>query len=548
MSRSAGDDLLAALGAEDSGDSSSKKGVNGLPTSVSPPPAVKSAVSFSDLETGGAEDRATDIEEVTIPTAEVQDASRTSLDFLAALLMPLVYEFGFPPVFQNVWQWLLQHVNKPRSFPQLALGLPRGFGKTTLIKIFIVYCILFTSKKFILITAATASMAENILADIADMLDEPNIKKVFGDWRIGIERDTNSLKKFGYRGRNITLATVGAGGSLRGLNIKNARPDVMIFEDIQSRECADSEVQSNALESWMVGTAMKAKSPHGCMFLFVGNMYPTKHSILRKLKYNPKWFKFIAGGILAEGTSLWEDLQPIDQLMAEFENDLSMGRPEIFYSEVLNDENAAANNLIDLSKLPLVPYQEGDIAAGNFIVIDPATDKLGADEISIGYCEIHDGAPILMKIEEGRFSPSETIRKALHFALTYNCRLIAVEANAYQYSLLHWFDQVCLQLGIQGIEAVPVYSGRSSKNARILEMFKAYLQGELYVHEDAKTAVHLQISSFNALRRDNTDGLLDLLTYMNKIVELYAEFVIASNIIETQEFDASEVIENNSCF
>ena len=64
---------------------------------------------------------------------------------------------------------------------------------------------------------------------------------------------------------------------------------------------------------------MKAKSPEGCMFLFVANMYPTKTSILRKLKSNPTWVKFIAGGILADGTSLWEDLQPIQQLLSEFE-------------------------------------------------------------------------------------------------------------------------------------------------------------------------------------------------------------------------------------
>jgi len=284
------------------------------------------------------------------------------------------------------------------------------------------------------------------------------------------------------------------------------------------------------------------------MFLFVANMYPTKHSILRKLKTNVKWTKFIAGGILADGTSLWEDLQPIKQLIAEFENDLAMGKPEIFYAEVLNDENASSNNLIDLSKLPDVPHTDGDIPAGNFIIIDPATDKLGADEVSVGYFEVHDASPILMELEEGRFSPGETIRKALTLALTHNCQLIAVEANAYQYSLLYWFDFTCQQMGIIGIEAVPIYSGTRAKNARILEMFKGYAAGELYVHKDAKPAVHLQITGFNPLRRDNTDGLLDLLTYAPKVVEEFGEYIQMNSIIESQEFEALEVPEHNSSF
>jgi hypothetical protein len=489
-----------------------------------------------------------DVTQIGAPSEEIQMVAKGNLDFLAGLLMPLIFVFKFPPVFKSVWTWLLSYVAQPRTFPQLALGLPRGFGKTTLMKIFIIYCILFTNRKFILIISATSKLAENIAADVIDMLEEPNIVKVFGDWKIGVTKDTQALKKFGFRGRNITMAAIGAETSLRGLNIKNTRPDVMIFEDIQSRECADSELQSTSLENWMVGTAMKAKSPSGCMFLFVANMYPTKHSILRKLKKNPKWIKFIAGGILADGTSLWEELQPIQQLTEEFENDLAMGKPEIFFSEVLNDENANTNNLIDLSKLPESRHQEGDIPGGNFIIIDPATDKINSDAISIGYFEIHDALPMLMELKEDRFSPGDTIREALKLAMKNNCRLIAVESNAYQYSLLYWFEFMCQQLQIEGIEAVPVYSGTRSKNARILEMFKGYAAGEQFVHPSCKLEVHSQITEFNPMKSDNTDGLLDLLTYAPAVIRDFAEFIIAGSIVEAQEYEGMEVLEFNSAF
>ncbi len=489
-----------------------------------------------------------DVTQLGATTEQIQKAARQDLDFLAGLSMPLIFVFLFPSVFKSVWSWLLSYVDQIRAFPQLALGLPRGFGKTTLIKIFLIYCILFTKRKFILIISANAKLAEAILSDVMDMLEEPNIRSVFGDWKIGVEKDTQSIKKFGFRGRNIIIAAIGAETGLRGLNMKNSRPDVMIFEDIQSRECADSEVLSTKLENWMVGTAMKAKSPMGCMFLFVANMYPTKHSILRKLKNNPTWTKFIAGGILADGTSLWEELQPIKQLMTEFQNDLAMGHPEIFYSEVLNDEEASANNLIDLALLPDMPYSKGDIPAGNFVMIDPATDKVNSDAVSIGYFEIHDTKPILMELREGRFSPGENIRIALEFCLNHNCTLVVCEANAYQYSLLYWFDQVCLQKGIVGIQAVPIYSGVRNKNARILDYFKAYSAGELFIHHDCRAEVHLQITQFNPLRRDNTDGLLDLMTYAPRIVQEYGEFCIAQNIIESQEFEAIEVDQFNSAF
>ncbi len=502
---------------------------------------------LSDRTTAEQEE-ADSITQIGAPNEDIQQLAKQDLDFLAALIMPLIFKYCFPPVFKSVWTWLLSYVHTARTFPQLALGLPRGFGKSTLMKVFLVYCILFTDRKFLVIITSTAKKAEAILADVIRMLEEPNIRAVFGDWQVGVTKDTQALKTFGFRGRDITIVAAGAETDVRGLNIQNERPDVILMDDIQSKECAKSPVQSETLEDWLFSTLMKCKSPSGCMFLFVANMYPTKLSILRKLKTNHKWIKFIAGGILADGTSLWEELQPIKQLTDEFENDLAAGHPEIFYSEVLNDETASVNNRIDLAKLPVAPYENGDIPAGNFIIIDPATDKIDADAVSVGYFEVHNCYPMMMEMEEGRFSPGDTIRIALKQALRNNCRLIAIEGNAYQYSLLYWFDFICKQLNIQGIEVVPIYSGKSAKNARILDMFKSYSAGEIFVHDNCKLEVHLQISQFNPLKRDNTDGLLDLLTYAPRVMVEFEEFVIYTGIIENQEFDAIEVQEHNSPF
>jgi hypothetical protein len=490
------------------------------------------------------------VQEATFQTSQVEELARESLDFLAALAMPVVFRYLFPPVFKSIWTWLLSYVSRTRDFSQLAIGLPRGFGKTMLIKIFVLYCVLFTKKRFILIICGTQTKANNIISDIMSMLSETNVKKVFGDWKLGAETDRQELKRFGFRGRNVIIMGAGAESDIRGITLENERPDVMIFDDIQTREDADSETVSTKLETWMVGTAMKAKSPHGCLFIFIANMYPTKHSLLRKLKHNPTWTKFIAGGILADGSSLWEDLQPISQLLKEYENDLSMGRPEVFFAEVLNDENASVNNLVDLNKLPDYPFEDDDLHFGNFIVIDPATDKPGADAVSIMYFEIHNGYPVCKQIIEDRLSPGDTIAESLKIALSKNCRLIAIESNAYQYTLNYWFGFICQQRGIIGIDAVEVYSGSYSKNSRILTMFKQLLSGEIFVHPSCRAQVNLQISQFNPLKRDNTDGILDCLTYAPKVIEMYGNLLLAGTIIEEQEYSNVRVasVEENSPF
>lgn len=478
--------------------------------------------------------------DVSIETAQIHQAAKESLDFLSAMCMPTVFKYLFPKEFKAIWEWLCVNVHKARDFSQLALGIPRGFAKTTFIKIFIIYVILFTKKNFILVICGTLGKAENIISDVCKMLSESNIVKVFGDYKLGLEKDTQPLKKFGFRGRTIILMAAGTDTDIRGYNLENERPDVMIFDDIQTREEADSDVVSNKLETWMYGTAMKAKSPHGCLFVFIANMYPTKWSILKKIKYNPTWVKFIVGGILADGTSLWEDLQPISQLLKEFENDLASGHPEIFFAEVLNDENASLNKLLDTSKIPVNPYADETIHQGNFIIIDPATDKTNADHVAIGYFELYDAKPVMKKVLSKQMSPGESIFQAIKWCLEHNCRLVAVESNAYQYTYLYWFNYICTQYGIQGLNCVPVYSGIGSKNSRIISMFRELIanpEPEQYLDAEVRSIVDNEVISFNPLKSNNTDNVLDLLTYSKKVVAQYAEFIQTCVTIEEQEIN-----------
>ena len=506
----------------------------------------ESKLGFSSLvesESHEVGEETPQFQEASFDSDQVSSISRESLDFFAALAIPTVFKYLFPSVFKAIWSWLIGYTSKVRDFSQLAIGLPRGYGKTMLIKLFVLYVIVFTKKQFILIICGTQGKANNIIADIVGMLDEPNIKKVFGDWRIGISTDRQDLKKFGFRGRNIILMGSGAQSDIRGITLENVRPDIMIFDDIQTKEDADSDVISAKLETWMIGTAMKAKSPEGCLFIFIANMYSTKHSLLRKLKSNPTWTKFIAGGILSDGTSLWEELQPLEQLLKEFENDLAMGHPEVFYAEVLNDENASVNSFIDISNIPENPFEGDSPHQGNFIIIDLATDKAKADFVSIGYFEIFDGKPVLQELIEDRLSPGASVEEALKLCLRNSCRLVAVESNAYQYSYLYWFNLICIQRGIVGINCVDIYSGSMSKNARILNMFKELLRGDQYVSAGTKLQVFSQITSFNPLKSNNTDGILDLLTYAHKTLECYGEFIVSALTLEMQEFSEIRVLQ-----
>ena len=112
--------LLDSLGGSDSVPKSS---VAPAMATLLPPSGSTSSdpVSDNQLTYQG------EVQEVGVSVEEVQVSAKEDLDFLAALIMPLIFSLSFPPVFKSVWDWLLSYIHQDRIFPQLALGLPRGF-------------------------------------------------------------------------------------------------------------------------------------------------------------------------------------------------------------------------------------------------------------------------------------------------------------------------------------------------------------------------------------------------------------------------------------
>lgn len=463
---------------------------------------------------------------------------KTDLNFFAAVLIPEVYAFPFPPIFLAVWQMLTDNAHKVSGQDRLALGLPRGFGKTILLKLYAAYLVLYTNRRFILVICNTQPLASNFLADVSDMLDSPNCKAIWGDWRIAEEADNAVMKKFTFRGRPVVMAALGNGGSPRGLNIKYVRPDVILMDDMQSREEAESPVEADKGLAWMLGTLMKANNKFRCQFIFVGNMYPFPGSILKKLKNNPAWFSFICGAILADGNSIWPELRSVEDIMEELENDTSMGHPEIFFSEVMNDEEAGSRSGVDLNKIAVYedpPPHDPHYPDSGFVIIDPSVGKKKSDAIAIGAVMIFSDLPILWDLRVDRFNPMQTILNALELALMYQIGIILVESVAYQATLCFWLNFFMQQRGIKGIRVGEIYPGSNMKNSRIIAMLKDLTapQPQAKIHARVKTQVVYQITHFNPAKTRNEDDILDLLAYSRQaIVQFGAALLLPIEAIQ----------------
>jgi hypothetical protein len=465
----------------------------------------------------------TETSEVSTSSKEAAELSRRDLNFLGMLAAPEEFVFAFPSFYIALFGMLTAFNSKIERF---AIGIPRGFAKTTFIKLLCLWYILFSRRQFILIVGAAEDLAVNTLSDICDLLGSSNIRALFGNWQANVEVDTQALKVFHFRGRNIILRAIGAGTAVRGINRKNKRPDVIIMDDVQKRETSENKELSDQLLKWILGTLMKARSNDGCTYIYVGNMYP-QNCILEKLKNNTQWTSFIVGGILADGTSLWEELRPIDELISEYQSDSEMGHAEIFISEILNSTDIAAASGIDIGKIPQLPeyYKDAD-AEGSFIIIDPSSGKKQGDDCTISHYSVCDGTPVFDELETGTFSPLETIKTAIHMGLKRNTRLIAVEGVAYQSTLLFWFEKYCEDEGISGFEFVELSPKGQAKNNRIKRGLLRVLKAEIYLHPNVRSLVCAQIMDWNPLKVNNTDDIIDPIGYVEELMRDYPELIV----------------------
>lgn len=472
--------------------------------------------------------------EASVDREAIIAAMRTNLDVFAAMVMPEDYKFSYPTYYHALFAELVKIHDIPRNFAKYALGFPRGFAKTTWVKLYVCYLIIFSRKRFILITLATDRMAENFLSDVADMLSCSNIVSLFGDWKESCDKNTLTDKEFRFAGRKIKIAAMGAGSSLRGIVRNNQRPDIQLMDDIQTREDADSELSSEKLLNWMLGTLLMTRSPFGCQHIFVGNMYPTESCILKKLRDSQDWTSFITGAILANGQSLWPELHPVKDLYDELESLMRLGKEAIFMSEKMNDPTPQLKTAFDQSRVAVVNMTD-ESHQGNFIIIDPSGRKKTSDKTALGYCEIYDNKPHIVSLTNEVMTPKQTIAAALQLCSKHKCITIVSEAVAYQESLLFWFEEALKALKISHIALIPINPKGVSKNSRILTALKQLQAKEISIAPEIASVIFNQVYNFNPKKTDNIDDVLDIIAYAPRVVNEYGPMIAVPDLANDYE-------------
>ena len=160
---------------------------------------------------------------------------------------------------------MLEQATETRA-ARIAIAAPRGHAKTTVTGLcYSLWSILYDREPFILIVSATKELASTILRSIKDEIQSnPLLLEDFPD-RCRPPGTRGGPKP--WRDNQITLPgggtilAAGAGQSIRGLKRRDARPTLIIVDDLEEQEQTLSADQREKLRAWFTRTLLPAGEP-----------------------------------------------------------------------------------------------------------------------------------------------------------------------------------------------------------------------------------------------------------------------------------------------
>lgn len=478
---------------------------------------------------------------------DIVHLNATDCNFFAQFMLGATFKFNFPPALVAVWSVLTQALATLQDYvgeAKLALGIPRGFAKTTLMKLFCAYALIHSRHTFILAIGNVGTNAEKTIKDVVDLLDQPQVRALYGNYDTDMSVDRQDEKIFNFANKDCVLKAKGQRSSVRGINIGNRRPDIILMDDVQDEENAKSAVESEGLRDWIFNTLLPAKSAEGGLDIFVGNTYDQQGALLPQLVKDPEWVSLVLGAILADGTSLWERLHPVRKLLAAYRAAVRFNNEGGWLAQYMNIMDVGRNTKFEARQLQVhwlafeskhhleKGLNDADIQ-GKFIVLDPASSRSNADEHSIMVGYILADAPVCRRVIHNQMTPKEAISTSLALMMEENCFVLFIENVAYQDTLLFWFnehlDNLRLPPGIRMMfKILPVEPERRSKTSRILNAFRQMNVGEIICHPDVHQPIINEGRRYDKLKPDNEDNVLDTVHYVPIIAVKHRAIILNS--------------------
>lgn len=329
----------------------------------------------------------------------------------------------------------------------------------------------------------------------------------------------------------INIMAFGITGQVRGVNIDDARPDLIIIDDVCSEENSATSEQRNKISDLIFGAVQHSltpasENPHAKMVMLQTPI--DREDVIEMIANDPQWHCATFGCFDQAGQSRWPARTPTDVLLADKESFIRRNQLSLWLREkecVIISPETCAFNATWLKMYVELP-EEG---LRYFIAIDPtpppkdtqvrASNKL--DDFAIVVGAIWGQRKYLIEYYVAK-SPNDAIwlLKLFELVIKYRPVAVGVETILFARTVKTAIEKEMKAKGIFFL-LVP-YEDKRKKQTRIVQAINGPASnGLIHVHPS-----HQQfISQFQAYPNVSHDDLLDAFAIFLELSGKLGQFV-----------------------
>lgn len=387
----------------------------------------------------------------------------------------------------------------------------RGGAKTSLLRVFTAQRISYAiSRTIMYVSASQAHSVLSVRWIKRQIMFNPQWAQTFG-LRKG-DKWTDEIIEI-YHGVDdvpITILAMGITGQIRGFNIDDYRPDLIIMDDILTEENTGTAEQLKKIEDLIFGALLNSLAPSSeapyAKAVFLQTPLASDDPMEKCLK-DPQWHGLRFGVFDEHGKSRWEERFPTAQLIADKASATLRRQYALWMREMECQLVSGEDQTFDVERLQYYTVSPDSMTV--VMAIDPASSEAKtADDQVLAVVGFHgpDVYVLDYTAKKGQM-PDSLAMKFFEFALAYSPLRCAVESISYQRVLAWYLERQMEERRIYVV--IDKVQDRRKKSDRIIQAIAGLLHtGHLHVRSSMTELVQ-QLDRYDPKSDKEHDDILD---------------------------------------
>ena len=452
---------------------------------------------------------------LAVTSKELAELCAIDSNLYCQTFFPTTFRQPTPPFHQDMWNLL-----EDRQHRYVALEVFRGGAKTTTLRTYVSKRIAYGVSRTILFVSESQAGSEKSLRWIKRQIEKNKIwTDVFG--LIRGSKWTDELIEIQNIPLDITTTVIAVGitGQIRGINVEDFRPDLIVVDDPCDEENSATPEQRQKISNLFFGALEKSLTPASeCPDAKQALLQTSlnREDLINNCHIDPQWASRKYSCFDDAGESRWPERLPTDGLVAAKEAHIRRGQISLWMREM--ECTVVAEETCSFKETWLRYYEDRDLPRGMtcFIGIDPLpppSDK----EISVGFRrKDHEVIAVIgvqgpdkyildISRRQGH-TPEWTVAEFFRLADKWRPIKARVECTGYQRTL-KWLLEKAMAERRRWVQ-IDASNDRRKKSHRITQAYSGIgSEGHLFIRKEFTSFIDQFVTYPNCVHDDDLDAV-----------------------------------------